>query len=92
MKDKLDPKQIPFLAVKSILEVRKFGNRKYEPNSFYLVPAEQHLDATIRHLMEVYIAQDITVKDLESGLMHIEHALTDLAGVVEIIKRQENNR
>jgi len=95
-KDKLHPQDIPWLAIKSILDVRVFGNNKYQPHTFYLVQPLLHLDACIRHLMEVYISlgqgEGIEIDNKESGLMHLEHALCDLAGVVEIIRRNHKKR
>lgn len=92
LKNKLCPRDIPWLALKSILKVREFGNAKYQPHTFYLVDPLLHLDACIRHLMEVYISESqgkgIEIKNEESGLMHLEHALCDLAGVVEILLRE----
>lgn len=91
IKDKLQPSDIPWLAIKSILAVRVFGNKKYgSATSFYKVEPKLHLDACIRHLIEVYISlSSMEVQNNESGLMHLEHALCDLAGVVEIIKRDQ---
>lgn len=98
LKDKYQPSDIPWLAIKSILDVRIYGNKKYAPHTFYLVQPKLHLDACLRHLMEVYITLTADQNDMESainpesGLMHLEHALCDLAGVVEILRRNNKRR
>lgn len=92
LKDKPRPQDIPWLAIKSILDVRVYGNKKYAPHTFYLVEPKLHLDACIRHLIEVYVEDNMDAINQESGLTHLEHALCDLAGVVEIIRRNHKKR
>ena len=87
-KGKLDPTLIPFSAVESIVKVREFGNKKYTPESFYKVAPELLLAAVYRHVAEVLKQEDLMLADKESGLLHLEHALCSLAGVVEIIKKK----
>lgn len=87
-KGKLDPTLIPFRAVEAIVAVREFGNKKYTPESFYEVAPGLLLAAVYRHVAEVLKQEDLMLVDKESGLLHLEHALCSLAGVLEIIKKK----
>lgn len=72
---KLEYRLIPPESLKAVAEVLAFGNTKYAPFSWALVPSEDYVDAIYRHLAAARLGE---VNDKESGLSHLAHAITNL--------------
>lgn len=84
-KGKLRYTLIPPAALDGIATVREYGCRKYgSPDNWRQVEAHREFDAAIRHIRAMW--DDLKAKDAESGLFHIDHALTDLAFVRQLIE------
>lgn len=73
---------IPTSAIISLGKVLTYGANKYEANSWKRVERERYVGAALRHLM-AYI-DNPTGRDEESGLLHIEHALCNMAFLNEM--------
>lgn len=83
-KGKLRYTLIPPAALDGIAAVREYGCRKYgSPDNWRQVEAHREFDAALRHMRAMW--DDLKAKDSESGLLHIDHALTDLAFVRQLI-------
>lgn len=83
-KGKLRYTLIPPAALDGIATVREYGCRKYgSPDNWRQVEAHREFDAAIRHIRAMW--DDLKATDAESGLLHIDHALTDLAFVRQLI-------
>lgn len=83
-KGKLRYTLIPPAALDGIATVREYGCRKYgDPENWRQVEAHREFDAAIRHIRAMW--DDLKATDAESGLLHIDHALTDLAFVRQLI-------
>ncbi len=75
---------IPPAALDGIATVREYGCRKYgSPDNWRQVEAQREFDAAVRHIRAMW--DDLKATDTESGLLHIDHALTDLAFVRQLI-------
>ena len=75
---------IPPAALDGIAAVREYGCRKYgSPDNWRQVSAQREFDAAVRHIRAMW--DDLKATDTESGLLHIDHALTDLAFVRQLI-------
>lgn len=75
---------IPVSAIRAIARGLTFGARKYGDRNW-----ENGLEwsrvygAAVRHLLAFWDREDI---DPESGYLHIDHAITNLAFLVEYVK------
>ena len=79
---------VPPEAIRAIARVRMYGVTKYtDPDNWKKVEPYRYLDATFRHLLDA--VDDLHSKDNESGLPHIEHALTNLAFLCALAKEEE---
>lgn len=74
---KLRLELIPTTAINSLGRVLTYGAKKYAPNSWQIVERDRYVGAAFRHFM-AYM-DDPTGRDEESGLLHIEHALCNMA-------------
>ena len=68
---------IPTSVYKSLGTVLTYGAIKYKPNGWKDVEAERYVGALMRHLI-AYMDNPYSI-DKESGLLHIEHALCNVA-------------
>lgn len=75
-------------VLRRVSRIREFGNKKYAANTIYTVPPEDLLSAAIRHLLIVVEDNNLNSNDNESGLPHLDHALTNLVAVAEILRRR----
>lgn len=81
-KNKLQYSLVPPKAIKALAKVLTYGARKYKPNNWKQVDdTTRYWDALYRHL-EAYRAGEIT--DDESGFNHLEHAITNIAFLIEL--------
>ena len=82
---KLPLELVPVEALESMAEVLRFGAKKYAPRNW-----ERGMKRSIcyacamRHLTKWFRGED---KDEESGLSHLDHALTNLAMLVTYERR-----
>ena len=67
--------------------VLTFGAQKYEAHSWKEVEAARYLDAFYRHMYKCHIGEEL---DPDSGLMHIDHALTNLLFIRELMAGGDN--
>ena len=76
---------VPYAALKAIAGVRDFGNKKYrDPAKWYEFDDKQDefIEAAMRHIAKHHDAvlyKNRSVNDDESGLPHLDHAITSLA-------------
>lgn len=76
---------VPYAALQAIARVREHGNQKYkDPAKWYEFDAakEQFIEAAQRHLakyQDATLYKNRSVYDEESGLHHLDHAITTLA-------------
>lgn len=70
---------VPTDILVAIARIREYGNRKYDADSWKLVPnaKERYTDALLRHIKE--FVDDPTGFDEESGLPHLWHAACNIA-------------
>lgn len=79
---------VPAEAVRAIARVRMYGVTKYaNPQNWRRVEPIRYLDAALRHLLDA--VEDLESRDEESGLYSVDHALTDLAFLSALMKREE---
>jgi hypothetical protein len=84
--DKLPYDLLPFEIIDGIVEVQKFGAKKYGANSWQQVKngKRRYIAAALRHLSAV---QQGKRYDPESNLPHLHHALCSLMYAAWIDKR-----
>lgn len=66
---------LPYEAILRVVQVREFGNKKYNGDNYKSVDPVHFIDATLRHIFKHLNKQEI---DLESGHLHLSHAATSL--------------
>lgn len=77
---------IPPEALEAIAEVRTYGTNKYgDAECWKEVTLERYMGATLRHLTAVM--KNPTSVDPESGLLHINHALCNVAFMAAIVSQ-----
>ena len=79
--DKLRYDLIPPSAMKALAEVLTYGAKKYKPNNWRNGDKDRYIAALYRHL-EAWRAGE--QKDDESGMIHLAHALTNVAFLLEL--------
>ena len=85
---KMRPSLVPPEIVTAIAKVREYGCHKYsDPNNWKRVEPQRYWEAFLRHTLAAW--EDYTSVDPESGLMHIEHAATNLAFLLALIQRDK---
>lgn len=85
---KMRPSLVPPEIVTAIAKVREYGCRKYtDPDNWKRVEPQRYWEAYLRHTLAAW--EDYTSVDPESGLMHIEHAATNLAFLLALIQRDK---
>jgi len=67
--------------------VLTFGAQKYEAHSWKQVESARYLDAFYRHMYKCHIGEET---DPDSGLLHIDHALTNLLFIRELMAGGDN--
>lgn len=85
---KMRPSLVPPEIITAIAKVREYGCRKYsDPDNWKRVEPQRYWEAYLRHTIAAW--EDYTSVDPESGLMHIEHAATNLAFLLALIQRDK---
>lgn len=85
---KMRPSLVPPEIITAIAKVREYGCRKYsDPDNWKRVEPQRYWEAYFRHTLAAW--DDYTSVDPESGLMHIEHAATNLAFLLALIQRDK---
>lgn len=76
---------------KAIARVREYGVQKYKnPDNWKKVEVDRYWDALYRHMAAT--VTDRNSVDSESGIRHIEHALCNIAFILELeAEEQEDN-
>ena len=73
---------------RAIARVREYGIKKYhDPDNWKKVEVDRYWDALYRHLAAT--VTDRNSVDSESGIRHIEHALCNIAFILELEKEDE---
>lgn len=76
---------VPPALLDGCVRVREYGTRKYsDPLNWRKVEPQRYWEATLRHARAAW--DDYTKKDEESGLMHIEHMVCNLAFLLQFIQ------
>jgi len=78
-------------ALEALVTVATYGAGKYSRHGFLQVPNAEvrYLDACMRHLLKYGQGEHL---DPESGLPHIDHALWNVAAIVELGLRKDVTR
>lgn len=86
---------IPYAALKAVASVREYGNKKYkDPGAWYNagIGPDHFVAAALRHIGKyndsVYYGNRSEL-DEESGLAHLDHALTSLAMAVALRDKEK---
>lgn len=74
-------------ALAGAADVLDFGAIKYEAHSWKGVKAERYLDAFYRHMTKAHMGE---THDEDSGLPHIDHALTNLMFIRELMSEGQD--
>lgn len=75
---------VPTQIIYAIERVRKYGTEKYgSPDNWKRVSIDRYWEATLRHILAAW--NDILSVDEESGLRHIDHAICNLAFILELL-------
>jgi len=77
-------------ALEALVQVATYGAGKYSRQGFLQVPNAKvrYLDACMRHLLKYGQGEHL---DPESGLPHIDHALWNVAAIVELGRRKDQS-
>jgi hypothetical protein len=76
---------LPWKAMAGLVAVLTFGAKKYSPNGWRTVPnaKDRYTSAMMRHMYALSVGEDV---DKESGLRHIDHVLTNVAFLAELME------
>lgn len=81
------PSYVPVEIIEAVMRVREYGNAKYhDPDNWRTVEPERYHEAMLRHILRAWT--DPYAVDLESGLMHIEHAACNIAFLLALKKEE----
>jgi len=87
LKNKPKLQLLKYHALAGIAKVREFGISKYQEDvSWVKTHPDEYIGAALRHL---YKHMDGEPLDDESGLPHIDHAMTSLMLASEVIRRNK---
>jgi hypothetical protein len=92
-KGKPDLSLIPYAALVAIANIRTFGNKKYgSPSGWYNsgVDYKEFVSAAMRHIArhnDAVLYGNGKEEDSESGLKHLDHAITSLALAIALRDR-----
>lgn len=79
---------VPKEIIYGIERVRSYGVQKYHaPENWRKVEVERYHEALLRHVLAMW--DDIYKRDEESGLLHLEHAATNIAFILELMNESE---
>jgi hypothetical protein len=77
---------VPTEIIKEIEKVRSYGVKKYkEPDNWKQVEIERYHEALLRHTLAIW--NDLYATDNESGLLHLSHIATNIAFILELMKK-----
>lgn len=85
---KLMMELIPTSATRSLAKVLTYGAKKYKPNGWREVEMDRYVGALMRHF-EAFRDDPLSV-DEESGMLHIEHALCNVAFLNEFTHQRKD--
>lgn len=81
---------IPPSALAGMAKVLTYGAKKYKPNNWKEVDSlDRYVAALYRHLEAWRVGEKV---DSESGLKHLEHAMTNVAFLLELDKPAKRKR
>lgn len=76
---------MPPALIEHVARVREFGTAKYgDPDNWRKVPAEQYVDAMLRHMLEI-LRHGYDAVDKESGLPHVAHLACSAGFLLEMM-------
>ena len=86
--DKLRWDLLPVEEIEEIVKVLTYGVKKYEANSWQLVPnaIERYYAALLRHIVDWRKGEDL---DEESKLKHLSHAATNIIFLLYLTKGKD---
>lgn len=80
---------IPPEATEGLARVLTYGAKKYKPNNWQQCEdTDRYVDALYRHLEAWRKGEK---RDQESGLLHLEHALTNISFLLWFERREDDN-
>ena len=87
--NKLRMDLIPPEVIISLAKVLTYGAAKYEPNNWQHVDSNRYYASLQRHVLAWASGEDV---DHESGLLHLEHALANVAFLLYKVKHTPEDR
>lgn len=80
---KLRLSYVPPEIIRAVARVRDYGTKKYgSADNWKTVEPERYHEALLRHVLACW--QDPLAVDPESGLLHLEHAATNIAFLLQL--------
>lgn len=84
------PSYVPVEIIEAVMRVREYGNQKYhDPDNWQTVEPERYHEALLRHVLRAWV--NPYAVDPESGLMHIEHVACNIAFLLALKNKEEEN-
>lgn len=79
---------VPPEIIYAVERVRRYGCEKYnDPDNWKRVSKERYFEAMLRHILASW--NDMTARDEESGLLHLEHAACNLAFILQLMREHK---
>ena len=76
---------VPTQIIYEIEKIRSYGTAKYKDrDNWKRVSIERYWQATLRHILKAW--NNVEAVDEESGLLHISHAVCNIAFILELMK------
>ena len=76
---------VPTAIIYDIARVREYGISKYHArDSWREVDIHRYHEAAVRHMVATF--DDIEARDEESGLLHLAHAATNIAFILQLME------
>lgn len=90
-KGKPHPSYVPPAIIRSVMRVREYGHTKYgqQADHWDQVELERYHDAMLRHILACW--SDPYSVDPESGLLHLEHAVTNAAFLLQSLEDSKDD-
>lgn len=85
------PSYVPPAIIRGVMRVREYGHSKYgqQADHWDQVEPERYHDAMLRHILACW--SDPYSIDPESGLLHLEHAVTNAAFLLQSLEDSKDD-
>jgi len=85
--NKRDYTLLPFSVIDDIVDIMAYGANKYNRDNWKLVPREEYIKASLRHITAILKNEEF---DVESGFHHLSHAACDIIFAAYNREKQED--